>query len=120
MAQGYSGRSPYQSLTGNGTPIIVPQFIGQIYIDNLTASAYIGTSTLGSFAWAFIGKGLINTFTKNTVPGLISWYKADYGPSPTTEGTHITSWTDSSDTGNTLTSIIGTTRAYTSNVQNGF
>lgn len=106
------------SFQGQGAPTITPQFIGQQYIDKTSGGIYTAVGTDGYWNWGFTGMGLFSSFNKNTIAGLISWYKADDGPSPTTEGTNITSWLDSSDTANTLTGVSGT-RAYTSNVQNG-
>lgn len=115
LAKAQSGASVS---TGSGAPTSTPVRVGDIYVNTDTGAMYMAMDTDGSWNWAYIGQGSTSSFTKDTIAGLTSWYKADDGPSPTTEATNITSWVDKSTTGNTLTAVSGT-RAYTSNVKNG-
>lgn len=106
-------------VTGTGAPTMVPAFIGQEYIDESTGKIYKAIGTFGSYNWAYIGQGGLSAFTKDSVPGLIAWYKADSGITKDA-GNLVSVWADQSDSGFHLAQPTSTNQPlYVENVING-
>ena len=118
MTQGFIERSFIPTLTGNGAPNMIPNYIGQEYIDLSNGSIYKASNILGVYNWAYIGKGSTSAFDKNTIPGLIAWYDAANSANLTLSGTNVTGWYDLSGNGNHMT-IDGSSPSYVQDVQNG-
>ena len=104
MSQSGIGKSPYTTLTGITAPTVIPQFIGQIYVDTSTANAYVATGTAGIYNWGFIGKGSTSLFNATTIPGIVAWFDAMTTSSMTIDGSNrVTTWSDISGNGRHLT-----------------
>ena len=115
---GYPNLAVPNSLTGSGAPQIVPQFIGQQYIDINSGNIYISVGTNGVYNWGFVGKGSLVEFTKDTIPGLVTWYDASDNLFPKTNESTLTGWNDKGSNLNHLVNIQGTPKYY-ENIQNG-
>lgn len=119
MSQGFVNQQQNYTIQGSGSPTVVPQFIGQQYIDTITSSIYIATGTTGVYNWGYVGAGMNSSFTKNTITGLIGWH--DYSDLPTMSmtGNIISSIADKSNTGLAMNQESALTTTLVSNYQNG-
>lgn len=118
MTHGFSSqRAPI--IEGLGTPNITPSYIGQEYYDLSTGSIYKAMGTNGKWNWAFVGRGSLSEFNKNTISGLVGWHDFSDVSTMTLDGTNILSITDKSDSNITLLRESTHINTYTEDVQNG-
>lgn len=107
-------------LHGSGAPSETPAYQGQVYIDDDTGRIYISVATDGSYNWAYIGIGLLEDFTKDSVVGLSFWVKADTGVTYD-GGNAVSQWTDQSDSGWHLAQANAANKPlYVENIINGY
>jgi len=120
MTQGFtSPQNNLKTLTGTTAPTLTPSFIGQEYININTGSVYKAIGTSGSYNWAFIGKGALAAFNKDSISGLVGWHDFSDVSLMTLSGTNILSIADKSDSAIALTRETTHISTYTENVQNG-
>ena len=123
MAQGFINQQINYTIQGAGAPAIIPQFVGQQYIDTTSGAIYISIGTSGVYNWGYVGQGAINAFTANTVTGLLHWYDANDLTTITKDsGGKVTVWNDKSGSLRHLVNTDGGTAqppVWTSGYQNG-
>lgn len=94
MTQGFTSSTPFQkTITGKTAPQFIPYFVGQEYINTTTGAIYKAVGTKGIYNWGMIGKGEVSSFTKDTVPNIFAWWKADHGVTKN-GGNLVSAWTD--------------------------
>jgi hypothetical protein len=104
MAQGFTQIQPSSILQGQGSPTVIPTYIGQLYLDQTTATMYIACGTLGTYSWGVFAQGSLSEFNKNTISGLVCWVDAANENSFTKDGSGIVSqWSDISGNGKHFT-----------------
>lgn len=119
MAQGFTQAQPNMILQGQGVPNIIPSYVGQLYLDQTTATMYIACGTLGSYSWGVFAQGSLNAFNKNTVPNLKGWYDATDLTTITKDGSNnVTAWYDKSDARRNLLLTPATKPLWTANIKN--
>ena len=102
----------------SGVPTSTPTAIGDHLISTQTYNIYEAVCTSGFPCWTFMKQGSPSAWTPSSPAGLTSWYDSNNGPSPATNGSAVTGWTDRSVTGNNMAPVSGTLR-YDTNIQNG-
>lgn len=94
---------------GLGAPNITPSYIGQEYYDLSTGSIYKAMGTNGKWNWAFLGRGSLSSFTKDTVSGLVGWFDTSDLTTVTKDSSDlVTVWYDKSGTNRNLNSVSAT------------
>jgi len=104
---------------GSGVPATVPELIGDMYFDQQTGKMYVATGTSGTYNWALMAQGATDSFTKDSVPGIINWWKAD-GTLTKDGGNAVSQWNDETGNGDHMVQATSTNQpTYTENVING-
>ena len=115
MSQGFVNQQQNYTIQGVGSPTVIPQFVGQQYIDISIGAIYIATGTIGIYNWGYVGSGNVSN---DYLVGLTSWYDASDSITPITNGSTLTGWNDKGSQLNHLVNVEGTPQ-YMTNIQNG-
>jgi hypothetical protein len=58
---------------GHGAPTETPNRRGEEYYDLDTGAIYKSIGTEGPWNWAYVGRGMLTSFNKDTIPGMVLW-----------------------------------------------